>query len=246
MTARPKPKPGVTRRRRKQLSLRRGSYHYRAREEAAFAARSLKKTETHLLTRRPAIILRSMSERFAALALLSLLGLALVHCGGTVVNSHGEGSGGSSGHAGQAEAGRSSAGRGTGGSQPMPRDAGFDEYVDPGCPDAGPAVRINECDPFAEVSRCPPGEGCYPFVDHPFGAGCDEQTFGTQCLISGVGMQGDTCGAGGNACAAGFVCVVGSEPGKHCVELCLMSGQNSCPRGMICTDLDVEGFGVCT
>jgi hypothetical protein len=128
----------------------------------------------------------------------------------------------------------------------QPADAGFDVYIDPGCPDVGAPVEVNECDPFATVSTCPVGEGCFPFVDHPFGEGCDAQRFGAACRQAGTGQQGDTCGAAGQSCAAGFVCVVGSQPGKHCVQLCPIGGQKVCPAGMICGELDVEGYGVCS
>jgi len=61
-----------------------------------------------------------------------------------------------------------------------------------------------------------------------------------------VVRQGDTCGSGSTRCASGFVCVVGSEPGKQCVQLCRMGVQSSCPAGLICGELDVEGYGVCS
>ncbi len=162
-----------------------------------------------------------------------------------------DGAGGTAGHAGSAgnRAGSSSSSAGrssSAGSSSLPRDAGFDEYADPGCPDAGPPSQVDECDPFAAVSTCPLGQGCYPFVDHPFGEGCGAQSFGTMCSPAGTGVQGAVCGDGGNDCASGFVCVVGSQPGKHCVQLCLMSDPSGCPRGMICGELDVEGFGVCS
>jgi hypothetical protein len=187
-----------------------------------------------------------MSGRIWAVCLFAS-GFALLHCGGTVVTLPADGSGGAAGHGGQlGHAGTASgAGHGGGGSSAVARDAGFDEYVDPGCPDAGPPSEVNECDAFATNSGCPPGEGCYPFVDHPFGAGCGAQSFGTACMPAGSGVQGAVCGDGA-ACASGFVCVVGSQPGKRCVQLCRMTEPNSCPRGFICGELDVEGYGVCS
>ena len=186
-----------------------------------------------------------MSGRIWALAGLCS-GFALLHCGGSVVTLPADGTSGSAGRAGHA--GTSSvAGAGNGGgASSIPRDAGFDEYVDPGCPDAGPPSQINECDPFSGGASCPAGEGCYPFVDHPFGQGCGAQTFGTVCMVAGTARQGEVCGDGASECASGFVCVVGSQPGKRCVQLCRMSDPNSCPRGMICGELDVEGYGVCS
>lgn len=188
-----------------------------------------------------------MSGRFWVLAAVGSA-FALLHCGGTVevVPAAGgrTGAGGRVGHTGRG--GSSGAAPGVGGSGAVPLDAAFDEYVDPGCPDAGPPSEINNCDPFATLSTCPFGEGCYPFVDHPFGAGCGAQSFGALCLPAGSGHQGDDCGDGTSQCAPGFVCVVGSQPGKHCVQLCKMTIQNSCPPGMICGELDVEGYGVCS
>jgi hypothetical protein len=188
-----------------------------------------------------------MSGRSWAFAAFASI-FALLHCGGSVevVNGGGgsagsAGRGGQSGHAGHVGL----AGAGSGGLA-SPRDAGFDEYVDPGCPDAAPPPEVMECDPFSADPTCLKGEGCYPFVDHPFGAGCGTQSFGTQCLRAGVGRQGDDCTDGSSGCASGFVCVVGSEPGKHCVQLCKMGVQNSCPAGLICGELDVEGYGVCS
>jgi hypothetical protein len=187
-----------------------------------------------------------MSGRLWALALLCS-GFALLHCGGTVTTTLADGgSGGSAGQAGRSagHAGQSSSQAG-GGAGSLPVDAGFDEYVDPGCPDAGQPTQVNNCDPFALVTTCPEGQGCYPFVDQPL-VGCAPQMFGTVCSVAGTGRQGEVCGDGTNDCASGFVCVVGAQPGKHCVQLCLMSQVDSCPRGMICGELDVEGYGVCS
>lgn len=188
-----------------------------------------------------------MSGRFWALAAICSV-FALVHCGGTVQISDDGGSGASGrGHAGRAgHAGRSTSESGSGGLASPPLDAGFDVYDDPGCPDVGAPVHVNECDPFATVPTCPDGQGCYPFVEHPFGMGCDAQTFGTACRTSGTGKQGDFCGSPGQGCAAGFVCVVGSQPGKRCVQLCPVNDQSACPSGLICGELDVEGYGVCS
>jgi hypothetical protein len=186
-----------------------------------------------------------MSGRFWAVCVLGS-GFALLHCGGTVVTVPAEqGNGGASGHAGAFSRAGSSSVAGHGG-QAVARDAGFDEYVDPGCPDAAPPPEKNECDVFATTSTCPPGEGCFPFVDHPFGTGCGVQTFGTACMPTGSGRQGDLCGDDGVQCAAGFLCVVGSQPGKRCVQLCRMTEPSTCPRGLICGELDVEGYGVCS
>jgi hypothetical protein len=173
---------------------------------------------------------------------------SLLHCGGTVEVS-GEDAGASGrGHAGRAgHGGRGNSLAGSGGSGiSTPPDAGRDAYVDPGCPDVGAPSAMNECDPFAALPSCPAGEGCFPFVRHPYGEGCDVQSFGTECRPTGTGKQGDICGGDGLSCASGFVCVVGAQPGKHCVQLCPVGAQNVCPPGMICGELDVEGYGVCS
>jgi len=172
---------------------------------------------------------------------------ALLHCGGSVEVSSAAGGAGGQGQAGRTGiAGRGNSVAGSGGAvTPLP-DAGLDAYVDPGCPDVGAPVEVNACDPFAAVPTCPEGQGCFPFVEHPFGTGCDAQSFGTVCRAAGTGLQGDVCGGGSAGCAAGFVCVVGSQPGKHCVQLCRIGGQKVCPAGMICGELDVEGYGVCS
>jgi len=188
-----------------------------------------------------------MSGRFWALAVICSV-FGLLHCGGTVHLTEDDVGGGGRGHAGRAgRAGGSNPGSGSGGmGSASPLDAGFDVYVDPGCPDVGAPERVINCDPFATTSACPPGEGCFPFVEQPQGLGCDPQKFGTMCRPAGSGQQGDSCGNPGESCGAGFVCVVGSQPGKHCVQLCPIGSQKICPAGMICGELDVEGFGVCS
>lgn len=194
-----------------------------------------------------------MSGRiWAVLALGSFF--ALLHCGGTVeVVPGGGGGGGNAGGAGRGHGGRSNAQAGSAGSPivvagagSQATDAGFDVYVDPGCPDVGAPVRVDECDAFSVSSGCPEGLGCYPYVNHPYGDGCGAQTFGTECRPAGTGQQGDACGGNQEGCASGYVCVVGSQPGKHCVQLCPVGVANTCPSGLICGDLDVEGFGVCS
>jgi hypothetical protein len=191
-----------------------------------------------------------MSGRIWAVGVLCSF-FALLHCGGSVQVISGDegGRGGTAGSAGRGHPGAGHAGRaasGAGGGGAASVDAGFDVYVDPGCPDAGPPVQVMACDAFSPTPNCPFGQGCFPFVDHPFGQGCDAQTFGTECRPAGAGVQGDTCGSEDESCASGFVCVVGSQPGKHCVQLCPINGQKVCPAGMICSELDVEGFGVCS
>ncbi len=188
-----------------------------------------------------------MSGRFWAVAALASV-FALLHCGGTVqISADGDAGAGGRGHAGRAgHAGRGNSVSGSGGSGATPpSDAGFDVYIDPGCPDVGAPTEVNQCDPFSTTPTCPPGEGCFPFVDHPFGEGCGAKSFGNVCREAGTGQQGGSCGGGGRTCAAGFVCVVGSQPGQHCVQLCPLGGLGVCPTGLLCGELDVEGCGLC-
>ena len=175
-------------------------------------------------------------------------------CGGAT--EHG-GAVGASGSTGQGGSATPRAGSSTGGSSDMPSagkpgsggstmDAGPIERdpVDSGCaPQDLPPPQM-ECDPFVAGS-CPPDSGCYPFVDHPEGSGCEQQVYGTLCLPAGTGKQGDLCGDEAGTCAPGFVCVVGQRAGKRCAALCKLGGVNQCSGGLICGDLDVPGYGVC-
>jgi hypothetical protein len=138
----------------------------------------------------------------------------------------------------------SSGGSFSSGGSPQPTTGGT-PFVDPGCPNVEPPPAIKECDPLAAVPTCPAGSGCYPFVDHPFGQGCGAQTYGALCLEAGTGSQGAACGDGTDGCAPSFICVVGALPGRHCAKLCTFDGQNDCPIGMICGDVDIDGYGVC-
>src|SRR5947208_3567342 len=68
---------------------------------------------------------------------------------------------------------------GPGGGDPGP-DA-LPDYVDPGCPDAGPPVTDFECDPYKQGNGdCAPGEGCYIFVQYPTEP-CGQETYGALC-----------------------------------------------------------------
>jgi hypothetical protein len=124
-------------------------------------------------------------------------------------------------------------------------DAGPDVYDDPGCPDVPPPPSIVECDVFSEPSGCAPDMGCYPYVEHPFGEGCDLQSFGAVCIPVGSGVQGSECDSDTDGCAAGYACVVGAQSGKRCVKICDLNAPNSCDNGLICGETDVEGVGVC-
>jgi hypothetical protein len=126
-------------------------------------------------------------------------------------------------------------------------DVGADvhsDYVAPECPDAALPPIEQECDLFADVSGCPLGLGCFPYVEYPApGDDCAQERFGTQCLLAGSGLQGEPCGAGD--CAANHLCVLTGE-GTICVELCSTFGGDTCPAGLLCEPIDVQpGVGGC-
>jgi len=117
------------------------------------------------------------------------------------------------------------------------------DYVDPGCPDAGGPIQQFDCDPYHQFNGdCMPGEGCYIYVSYP-SEPCGQETYGSVCAPSGPGGQNAPCG-GAQDCSGGFVCVV-SGSGNQCVKLCPISGNSSCPPGLVCEPIDVEGFGGC-
>lgn len=122
-------------------------------------------------------------------------------------------------------------------------DAGLTPFNDPGCAEAGPpAPAIHECDPFSPFNGdCPAGEGCYPYAETH--GGCAPPESGSLCLPSGAGTQGDVC-SGADDCSPGHVCVV-SGSGNVCVQICPVNAVAPCPRGFVCHNLDVEGYGGC-
>jgi hypothetical protein len=157
------------------------------------------------------------------------------------VGTSGKGGSVSGGSSSQAGTGGSAGGRNLGGG-----GAGMDPPpVTSGCKPEDLPPPIIECDPFGD-NTCGPGAGCYPFVEHPEGSGCDAQSYGTRCVPAGFGTQGQLCGEEvGDWCAAGHVCVVGQRTGKRCAALCRPGVTDQCSGGLICGDLDVSGFGVC-
>lgn len=174
-------------------------------------------------------------------------------CGGEVGDGAGAGgaasptggSGGSSAGSGARPGGFGGAPKGFGGAAGGRAGVGG-AFVDPGCPDIPPPPPIVECDPLEQVSSCPEGDGCYPYVDHPFGDACGTEVFGAICRYAGFGQHGDLCGEGTTGCAAGHVCVLGARAGKRCARLCLVGEPNSCPDGLLCEDTDIQGYGVCS
>ncbi len=187
-----------------------------------------------------------------------LLGVAL-GCGGSVVHGSGDdplgpGAGGSSSGSGGGAVGGSRAGSGgkggsggSAGSTPTAGRGGTQEPdpIDTGCPDEELPPPDLQCDPFVTDS-CGIGAGCYPYVEHPEGSGCDQQRYGTTCGPAGTAQQGALCGSDvAEWCAPGFVCVVGQRAGKRCAQLCKLGATNQCSGGLVCGELDVAGFGVC-
>lgn len=128
---------------------------------------------------------------------------------------------------------------------PMSDDDGSlpDPYDDPGCPDAPPPIEAFDCDPYKQGNGdCPPGEGCYIYVDYP-DAPCEQEIYGSMCRPAGSGQQGEGCGSG-LGCAGGFACVI-TGSGTQCVQLCSLNGPSGCPAGLVCEPIDVKGFGGC-
>jgi hypothetical protein len=185
--------------------------------------------------------------------LLLSLALLVAACGGqsTVVPGEpGDPTGGVGGGGGSAQGGSSGRGGsgGTSGKGGTGGTAGTDEppFVDPGCPDAAAPEGFVECDVFGVGADCPVGFGCYPYISHPFGDGCDQQSFGSVCAPSGSGTQGSFCDGGAEYCAPGYLCVVGAQAGKRCMRICPLDGSAQCAPGLICGQTDAHGVGVCS
>jgi hypothetical protein len=190
-----------------------------------------------------------------AVALLALA--AGSACGGSVGFSQnldedagGGGGAGWGGSAGADAAKPKDAGKDRDGDAPAtldtekPKKDAFDEYNDPGCPDAPGPIIDNQCDPLSPWNGCPPGEACYPYVVYPSpGDPCDVERYGATCEPAGTLGQEKYC-MGTNQCAPGFVCVV-SGSGNKCVKLCSPGKLGSCPDGLVCEPLDVPGYGGC-
>lgn len=167
-------------------------------------------------------------------------------CGGQAEGR--DGSGGGFAEAGQKPAAGAGGARASGGSSGLAGRGGAGvagEYVEPMCPEVEPPPPITECDPLEQLSSCPAGAACYPYVEHPFGRGCGVATLGAVCVREGTGVQGDVCGQGTPGCAARHLCVVGSRSGRRCARICQLDGSDDCPAGMICGETDVQGYGVC-
>jgi hypothetical protein len=192
--------------------------------------------------------------RRAALGFLSasLAGALLLaaSCGGLVEQDLGNVSPGKpDAQAGGAGGGAPDAGDAGKDAKP-PKDAGKDadakedakdalpDYVDPGCPDAGPPITSYECDPYDD--NCGEGKGCYPFVQYPTEP-CAQEVYGATCIFVGNGGQGDPCGGG---CKASHICVISGQ-GTQCVQMCDLGEPNPCKDGLVCAAVDIPGIGGC-
>jgi hypothetical protein len=148
------------------------------------------------------------------------------------------GVGGASGLGGSSGRGGSSGGGGTAGTTGEP------PYVDPGCPATPPPMGIRECDPFSTPSGCLAGLACKPHIEHPYGEGCDQQTFSMLCELAGTGIMGSPCDSGFD-CSDGLICIVGAGAGSVCLPMCELDGSAVCPPGYVCSETDARGVGVC-
>lgn len=163
---------------------------------------------------------------------------AVSGCDNTVIEiKPGEGGGGAGGN------NTSSSNTGAAGDAGIDAKDALPDYNDPGCPDASPPEPQEECDAFNQGNGdCPPGDGCYIFVQYP-DEPCEQELYGTYCSPAGTQGQGDPCGGAGQ-CGAGLVCVI-TGFGTQCVQLCPLSGESGCPDGLTCEAIDVEGYGGC-
>ena len=183
--------------------------------------------------------------RFLFAPVLSLAAIVAVGCGGTIAQGPDsiDGDGGGDGASDAVDSG-SIHHHDTGGVDSGFRDTFVepDTYLDPGCPDAPLPPPENKCDPFVVPSpSCPKDEACMPFVTYPTVA-CEPERYGTTCYPAGTGTQGSACT--GPGCAAGFVCVV-SGAGNQCGKICKAGKIGACPDGLVCSPIDVPGYGVC-
>jgi hypothetical protein len=137
-----------------------------------------------------------------------------------------------------------SGGTASGGTAPA-GTGGEEPYIEPDCPDEPAPPSYRECDPLNPLADCPEGEGCYPYLEYPYGEGCGQPAFGAICAYASEGEQGDFCGDDGNYCSPGYLCVVGATGGKRCGQICEPVADHGCPDGLVCGETDVQGYGVC-
>lgn len=119
----------------------------------------------------------------------------------------------------------------------------YDVYREDACPGPRPApMRDYACDPFGR-GGCPPGEGCYAFIEYPT-ARCGSETYRARCLPAGSAPPGRFC-TSGTDCAPGSGCFVTGAMNR-CLRLCRVDGSGDpCPRGAVCEPTDLPDFGAC-
>ena len=115
-------------------------------------------------------------------------------CGNTVIEiKPGEGGGGAGGGATTTTSSTTDWDASSDGKDALP------DYVDPGCPDAPPAMTDFQCDPYNQNNGdCAFGEGCYIYVQYPQEA-CEQEIvlshfgegFGDHRLLIDVEIDGD-------------------------------------------------------
>ena len=119
-------------------------------------------------------------------------------------------------------------------------------YEEDECPDVPPPETLHDCDPLEPELACESGESCMPYIVYPNRAdGCGRPGYGETCWYAGKGTQGELCSNTGTGCAPGFMCVVGAVGGERCARICVPGQEDNCPKGLICGETDVLGYGVC-
>lgn len=121
--------------------------------------------------------------------------------------------------------------------------AAYDVFRDDACPGSRPPPqRDYRCDPFA-AGQCPPGEGCYVFIEYP-SQRCGSETYRSLCLSAGD-VPGDGFCNRDTRCAPGFSCFV-TGASNRCLQLCRLDGAPpQCPRGRVCEPTDLPDYGAC-
>lgn len=185
-----------------------------------------------------------MAFRFLVGATLGA-GIGLLGCGGHATYIGGEdGTAGAPGSGGATSG--DDPGNGSGGSSVgEPMGPGVSTYKDPVCPLLPKPLPDFLCDPI-QGTGCESGMACYPYLIYAADAsGCGQELSGTNCAAEGKIPAGEECGTELGRCAPGTMCVIGNRPGKRCVPMCSLQGQNTCKNGLVCVETDVEGVGVC-
>ncbi len=134
--------------------------------------------------------------RLGAVSCTLLAATALVlGCGGQSAREENDTTGGRTARGGSGGFAWAGGGRGGNGGTTPTGGRLTSDFVDPGCPDPPPPEQVLECDPLGDSKDCPLGFGCYPFVTHPSGDGCEPRIFGATCRSAGAGSQGSVCGS---------------------------------------------------